>query len=538
MDKSDIMQERVCYFSKTDLSVGYNLEIAEKRILEISDGNVPQDLEGVIELWHIKHMMENDCRLQRWSDEQFSQLKSATEGYNAIIAKFFSSLNTQSIKEEFEKLEYEYQKTFWQIIDTFNLYKIITPEVLREILSNDTSHLRNVLSCHGVVEKYKAIVREELLNNEDSASIILGIYVAKQDYHSDDNLYLPSNLSLVDKEQIINVYLDSSNPNLNYVRLITQVKNDKNKITLSPKTRLKAKRLADKLNKELLDDPRTFKTHSSVSVCFSLEKGIPPLKVGVNEQGIHTHTYSVSYVKSCDNQQRILYCGGILGWLNNHFLLNLINKKVEGGEMENLFMDKGVDSYPANIAFNKKEMLSQSLLCAYDNVLQKLGSSLTNELKQYYEKHLQAEYDYPSLAINFPLPGDSFLNKCRVLCPELDSIVKQYNTFVENDEIDEELIHLSHPMKVEDGKSFLTNKYCEINVENKDIDIVLRGLFNSGNYILHHVEPFKDKGYHSLVELLENEEFVLYSKYSDRQKSLLDILIQQELIAVNPQGCL
>lgn len=532
------MKDRVCFFSRNDLSVGYNLEMAEKRIIEIENGSIPQDLEGIIELWHIRRLFENDCKLLRWSDGDFARLKSSSEGYNTIIAKFFNGLSQQTIKEEFEVIECEYQKTFWTIIDTFGLYKIITTDTLREILSGDTNNLRNVLCCHGVVEKYKTIIREELLSNKDSASIILGIYVAKRESQSEDKLYLPSNLSLKDKEQIIDEYLDSEKPNLNYVRLITQIKNDKNKIVLSPKTKLKAKRLEDRLNKELLEDPNSYKTRYSVSLRFTEKEGIPPLEIGIDEQGIPTHTYSVSYIKECDNKQRILYCGAIFGWLNNHLLLNLINKKVEADGFEKLFMDKGVDSYPANIVFNKKEMLSQKLLYAYDLVLQELGSSLTNELKQYYEQHLRLEYDYPGLVLNLPLPNDSFLNKCRILCPELDAIVKQYTTFVEYDEIDEELIRLSHPLKIEEGRSMLTNKYYEINTDNKDVNLALGGLFASGNYILHHVEPFKGKHYHSLVELLENEDSVSYSNYSERQKELLDILIQQELIGINSQGYL
>lgn len=532
------MKDRVCFFSRNDLSVGYNLEMAEKRIIEIENGSIPQDLEGIIELWHIRRLFENDCKLLRWSDGDFARLKSSSEGYNTIIAKFFNGLSQQTIKEEFEVIECEYQKTFWTIIDTFGLYKIITTDTLREILSGDTNNLRNVLCCHGVVEKYKTIIREELLSNKDSASIILGIYVTKRESQSEDKMYLPSNLSLKDKEQIIDEYLDSEKPNLNYVRLITQIKNDKNKIVLSPKTKLKAKRLEDRLNKELLEDPNSYKTRYSVSLRFTEKEGIPPLEIGIDEQGIPTHTYSVSYIKECDNKQRILYCGAIFGWLNNHLLLNLINKKVEADGFEKLFMDKGVDSYPANIVFNKKEMLSQKLLYAYDLVLQELGSSLTNELKQYYEQHLRLEYDYPSLLLNFPLSSDSFLNKCRVLCPELDAIVKQYTTFVDYDEIDEDLIRLSYPLKIEEGKSILANKYYEINTDNKDVNLALGGLFDSGNYILHHVEPFKGKHYHSLVELLENEDSVSYSNYSERQRKFLDILIQQELIGMNSQGYL
>ena len=86
------MQERVCYYSKYDLSLGPNLEMAEKRIKKVSEGDVPSDLEGIIELWHIKQLMENDCRLLHWTDAEFEQLKSLTCSYNGLIAKFFQGL--------------------------------------------------------------------------------------------------------------------------------------------------------------------------------------------------------------------------------------------------------------------------------------------------------------------------------------------------------------------------------------------------------------------------------------------------------------
>ena len=74
----ETVQKRVCYFSKYDLSLVDNLEIAEKRIKKVSEGAIPSDLEGIIELWHIKRRMENDCRLLRWSDDEYEQIKSST----------------------------------------------------------------------------------------------------------------------------------------------------------------------------------------------------------------------------------------------------------------------------------------------------------------------------------------------------------------------------------------------------------------------------------------------------------------------------
>ena len=242
------MQDRVCYFSKDDLSVGHYLEMAEKRIQEVAEGNVPTDLESVIELWHIKRMIDDECRFLEWTDEKFNTLKQATSGYNNIIAKFFNALDPKILKSEFELLEWTYKKTLWQIIDAYKLYKLIEPETLREILVENINNLRMVLECQGIVEKFKVIIREILLNNANSAHIILDKYVAKRDSHRDTDMHLPSNLTIEDKEQIIINYLQSDDPNVNYVRLITQIKDDKNNIKLSPKTRLLAERQEKKLN--------------------------------------------------------------------------------------------------------------------------------------------------------------------------------------------------------------------------------------------------------------------------------------------------
>ena len=216
----------------------------------------------------------------------------------------------------------------------------------------------------------------------------------------------------------------------------------------------------------------------------------------------------------------------------------MINKRTEVDVLESSFIDKGRDSYPSYIKFINKNRLSLCQLYGYDEVLQKNGSSFEKELKQFYEFHLKEEYDYPSLPINLPSVEDSALNKCRVLCPELDAVVHQYNTFVDEDEIDKDLIRLSKPIKVEEGNSLLANKYYEIADDNNEIQGVLWGVLGSGNSILSHVDPFTDKNYHSLIELLENETNVLYSNYAEFQKSHLDFLIQQGIIGVNPDGCL
>lgn len=532
------MQDRVCYYSKNDLSIGYYLDMAEKRIQKVSEGDVPTDLEGIIELWHIKRMIDDDCRLLKWTDADFNTLKDNTSGYNNTIARFFNSLNPKTLKDDFDRLEWTYKKTFWKIIEAYKLYKLIEPDILRTILNENINYVFVVLECQRIVDKNKDLIREILLSKADSALILIDKYVARQDTNNHSELFLPSNLTLDDKEQILLNYLQSDDPNINYVRLITQIKDDNKQIRLSPKTRLIAERLAKKLNDDLMSDPRTVTTHRSLGIQFLNEEGLPPVQLKIDINGVPNYTYSIPYIRNCGNIKRIANCISLFGWLNNHFLINLINKMSEVDTMETLFIDRGRNSYPSYIEFNHKNDISLCQLLGYDEVLKKNNSSFENELKQFYEHHLKETYNYHGLSINFPSSNDSALNKCRILCPELDSVVKQFNTYVEEDVIDKDLIRLSKPIKVEEGKSLLANKYYEIAKDNNDIWIILKGLFDSGNSLLHYVKPYKDNYYHSLIELLEKEKNVRYSDYEDYQKPHLDFLIQHSIINVNQEGYL
>ena len=326
------------------------LEMAEKRIQEVAEGDVPTDLEGVIELWHIKRMIDDECRFLEWTDEKFNTLKQLTSGYGKIISGFFCHLDPTLLKSEFERLEWTYKNTFWKIIDAYKLYKLIKPEILRDILAGNNNYVREVLECKGIVEKFKSIIREILLSNVNSAHIILDKYVTKRDLRRDAEMHLPSNLTLADKEQILVNYLQSDDPNLNYVRLITQIKDDKNNIKLSPKTRLLAERLEKKLNEDLLDDPRTVTTHWSLGVQFIDEEGRLPIELCIDERGNPTYIYSIPCIRNQNNVHRVGNCISLFGWMNQHFLLNLINKQTEVDTMESLLMDIGRDSYPTHIS--------------------------------------------------------------------------------------------------------------------------------------------------------------------------------------------
>lgn len=529
------MEKRVHFFSIYDMSIGYNLELAEKAIIKYQK-TTPSNINEIIELYHIKKLLDNDCRLTTWSDDYLGQLKVSVKEYNSTIVKAFKALPDEQIEVIYKSLDRGYRQTFWDIIEQFKLFDIIPADVVKRIAEENANNLREILKCKLVVEKFKGIIREVLLNNSNSAHIIIDKYIARHNSPSDRELFLPSNLTMEDKESIIDKYLDSENPNLNYVRLICQNKDEEKKLNLSPLIKVKANKLAERLNEELLRDERTMIVEQKTRIEFSNIEDIQPCSFEI-ENDIPKYTYSVRFIKQCDNIQLIANSCYLFNWMNQHFLIELINKKNEVEVLESIAYNMSKNAYPAFNYFSTKNRLSLCQLCGYNDILTGMQTSVEQELKKFYEFYLKDKYNYPSLVLNFPNATDSWLNKCRVLLPELDSVVKQYNTFVEYDNVDIDIIKYSKPLKVTEGKSLLDNKYFEINKNNNEISRVLYYMFDSGA-MLDYVEPYKDKHYHCLYDLLSNENTVSYNNYEDYQKQEIDFLVNQNILKKDDNGLL
>ncbi len=517
------------------MSIGYNLVLAEKAIIKYQNAT-PSNINDVIELYHIKKLLDNNCRLTTWDDDYLNQLKVQVKDYNGIIAKFFKAISVEQIEVIYESIEWGYRQTFWDIIDQFKMFNIISADVLKRIAQENTNDFRTILKCGFIVEKFKGIIRDILLSKSDSAHIIIDKYIARHNSPSDRELFLPSNLTMEDKEYIISRYLESDSPNLNYVRLICQNKDEQKNLILSPLIKVKANKLAEKLNDELMNDERTVIVEQKVGIEFSNIEGIKPCSFKM-ENDIPKYTYSVRFIKQCDNVQLIANSCYLFNWMNRHFLLELINKNSEVDVLESIAFDMSKNAYPAFNYFLTKNRISLCQLCGYNDILTGMQTSVEQELKKLYEVHLKDKYNYPSLVLNFPNVTDSWLNKCRVLLPELDSVVKQYNTYVEYDEVDIDIIKYSKPLKVTEGKSLLINKYFEINKDNIDISRVLYNMFASGA-MLNYVEPYKDKHYHCLYDLLSNENSVSYNNYEDDQKHEIDFLVNQNILKKDDNGLL
>lgn len=524
---------RVYYSTKEDLATGPYLDLAEKRIHEIEEHGFPTDLDGIIELWHIYRLFADDCRLKRWNEEYFDQLKSKCISYNKEVATYFKNLESDSIETKYNSLELGYKESFWKIVSQFKCFNIIKSDFLINAL-DDENNLRFVLSNKAIVERFKVVLHNALLKNKNTVYILLDKYVRRKSNSDEDKIFLPENLTIEEKEDIILDYLYSEDPNINYVRLICQSKDITGEFKLQPKTRYKAKKIEKKLNDEIISNPDAIITESKFGILFSNEDNINVVSYS-DENGYPVYKYSIKHILDCTSEQKIRFFEDKFEWFTSDKLINLVNKNNEVDVIEMTLTDKGQYSYPDFSSFKFKESFSFQQLLGYCNILNKYDISFENELKTFYEQILYDRFGYSGLKILLPKIDGDWVGKCRTIFPLLDGISRQYYAFVTEGEIDAEYISFIKNIKVGNVKSLLKCKYINVNKENNYIINIIESLFRCS--FICNIDPFKKKRYKSLAKLIENE-VVYYSYYEKHLKPYIDFLIDKEVLFVDSEGVL
>jgi hypothetical protein len=528
MKKREYDTNRVAFYSKEDMAGVWCLENAEP-ILKSEIKSVYADINDVLELYNIKQYFDNELYLKSWKQDDIVDFKQKATEYGKIVGLFMAKINDSNFMSYYEQLSGGYVDSFWKLLNDQQVYKRVSAENFAIILSEEPHEIRNILYYKNLLTHYDTTLRDFLLTYPQSAEILLSIYEQKNDFQ-DKEMSLPKSLSVQDKENIISTYLDSENPNLNYIQLIQKVR-DRTDFKIFPKTKLKAQRKEKEQTEEFLNNNNNAITQYGVSVCFK-EQMEEPLQI--SSEGLYLHyTYSLDFIKeNIDDYSLFQNFKYLFFYFDKQSRIKLVCKKKDLNIFETLLIHSK-NEYLTGTSFNLSEQTSLCQIGAYGKIINNLGNSLENTLQSVFTSIFQEKYNFASNArLTMPSPSLSDLEKVRLLAPEFESALKQYKLFVENGEIDFELLQISsNSCVIKDIPSLIPNKYIYLDVDNKEV-VNCSHLFFSDQAMLAYVEPYKEKHYHTFFNLLKNEQ-VNFNSYADYQKPKLNYLIEKGMICLD-----
>ncbi len=525
MHESDL--NRVVFYSKEDMAGGIQLKKGED-ILKNSTKSNYTDINEILELYNIKKYIDNELYLVGWTQENITDFKKKATEYGKVIGQFMSNVNDGNVLDLYKKTLRDYTNSFWELVNNQSIFKRISKINFSEILSNEPHLIHNILTHKHIVDHYNVELKNFLLTYSQSAEILLSIYEVKDDF-SKIQKFIPKCLTLVDKENIISNYLDSSDVNYNYIGLIENARN-RNDFKIADKTRLKAKRLHKSETEKFFAEKGGMK----YGVSISFPENAAKVKAGfIDDNFIANYSYSLDFVKQYNNPYSLFQNFKLLfEYLDIQNRINLVSKKNQMGVFERIIGVRSQNEYAGGTAFNLLEMTSQIQIVAYNKVISDLNTSLENILHHVFTSSFQEKYEFANNA-RFSIPSaTSYFEKVRLLAPEFESVLKQFKLFVEEGSIDFELLQISSsPTTIKDVPSLNQNKYIYFNENNKEM-LGCSNLFFSDQTLLAYVEPFKEKKYHNFFELLTNEQ-VKFSNYEEHQKPQLNYLIDKGFISID-----
>lgn len=489
-----------------------------EKLLDSSPDFSKMDINSLLEFHHINQYFQNDIFLDHWSLEQKANYLEIVRLALSEIRNYFLALAPDETAAVIENLEFQNRQSFWELFRYFEIYKKTDPKIFAQILTAYPNHIRYVLKLKQVVGYYDSEVRLFLLNYSESAELLLSHYEEK--HTNEEDVYIfPKSLSFADKHAIIDTYLDSVDPNLNFVELVRNSKH----LKLPAKILLKAKRKAEYLQE------KHFTEENSTKICVSATLDITQKEavIFLDKSGETNVVYGGLFLDTLANNVEVIEVfQNLFHYIDSEGMVTLINKPTEMDNLEMVFM-RSKNEYQEGFAFSHKNMLSIAQLGIISHYFDKKGQSIEGVVQGFVQQFFKMIYPIEGIAFNMPESKAAPSDKIRLLAPEMEYLLKQFKNFVTDGFIDHDLLQIdSMPIFFSEIPSLVDKKY--VYSSHQTIQKIQIFFFDRHSIIKIRSKSKKKK---NLFQTLATE-YILQSDLEDYQLTFVNHLVQEELLEI------
>lgn len=510
---------RVRFYGLHDLATWTHVERVVEVIEKFDAASMPATTTDAIELHNIQQYIENDLPLQACAPEQRTYAGDLVPKIQAAVARFFTAVDESNCVAIVAGIHYNYHADLLELLGRNKAYERCNSDVMLPALDAAGVHIGEMLACKKLVETYETAIRDKLLASPQNAVYVIRKYL-ERDTRKD--IYLPASLTANDKRDLLERYLDSPEANPNYTERIESAPSQVLKDTgIDAKLKLKAKRRNAEMNQKLFKEATGLRIAIEVGTSDTQDESVA-CEVDHSDGVLTRYTYSSRWLEETLDKPSILNnFQHLFEFANDQVLLNLPSYTAQLSHFESLRMT-GETEYQIGTAFIANEMLTSMLVQFYRDCLETKGIDLEDVISWFFNTYLGDEFG----ALNFsftPSPREaSYLGRVRHLFPEMEGVVNQFRLFVQEGELDPELLAIdSNQVRYKEIPSLLDGKYIYLE-KKSELAGIIHALFSSQSGLCYIRGDLRG---HSAVDLLLNNE-VAYGEFHAYQQGMVDDLIK------------
>ena len=528
------MSNRVKFYGKADMANGYMLEKALPILQQLKLSKEYVNINDVIELYNVyKFINAQIFRKDFNSEEKALFNEENSKIINQIIGRFFSKVDNGTIANYFGKIEREYIEDVLELFDKYKVHKRISWDSFKHFIDSNHIPLFYFVVCEKIVNTFDNDIKELILKDNQSIDLLITKYLKKSPARQ---VFLPKSLSIEDKEQIVKNYIASAMVHPGTLELIINLPVNSD-FKISDDTRLAAKNRYD----QEMDNLFVKSENSGFQTTIEAEinnKQKEPVIIDYKENRFYISVSSKWIRDNLDYPTLLNNFIHIYNFVDKENRIEFISKPNQISALERVFMDTDLKKvYIKGSFFDIYNNFAVVAMVSYCEFLEKECNIRIEEVLQwFFDEYLVSEFNIHDFIVNMPSSGSSYVEKCRTICCEFESILKQYEALVKFGTINHDFIELSsRPMDYHAINSLMPDKYIYLNETNQDCKNTLYLLF-SDQTMLTYLPHRKDvEGYNCLYELLINTT-VNISEYEDYQLNDIKWLIIKGILKQDSQG--
>lgn len=527
-------ENRVKFYPSNDLATVYYLRKVGKKLDSFKEESSFDNINTVIEFYNICKYIKDGQALKTWSDTQYSYYVDVCKKVTSKIAEFFCAITKSDILSIYKDVDINYIDDFWILFSLYcNEIQFINDTFIKFVESRNNT-MRYVLQNKKCVERFSDNILNYMLTHEESANLLIEKYLVKEgtDY------YFPKKLTIKEKSQILEKYIDSENPSIDYLKLLSEATSS-SELQVSDFLKYKAKKAYEKQYQVLFKDANFIE-----NTCLVGFKKIDSICQWNFSNGKTELFYDIDWLQNYLDYPTILnnfiYVFDFFDYEKN---CNYVFHQYQLGILEDIMGVKGKKEYNNTYIFNFMDTVYNITMNLYYKFLLEKNIELEDIFKWFFEEYIKKEFGIEGFSYNASTKNSSLLEKIKNLLSEMESVLKQFELYALHGEVNRELLNISSQhVKVNSIPSINNRKYLYSNSSSLDNEIF--ELF-SNQSTLCYTEKFQSK-YNCFYDLLINEkvkidDFVEYQK--ERIKRLIDkkdVMVTQDgyLEVSTPRACI
>lgn len=516
---------------RLDYRLIFNCEESWNKAKQIMEGLNSEQEKTINDILEYEHILRLLAKLEEISDEwkeRVKEFKGYTKELNGLIGRYFGCINDQNCKQIYDTLELAYIEDFWKLFEKHKVFKKVDVSIFADIITNSKCSIYQVLESKGIVQNYSDAIKNYFMNYWDTAKILLNKYemfLSKMDRV----IYLPE-LSKEEINQIFMNYIETPYAHINILEVITNIRSN-NELPLSDKVKLAAKRKRDSLVKEVMGGKIGVKVDQSI--CVSFRDNTELLEEEKNRSNCNYFVYDKIWVRdNLDNATILNNFIYLLEYVDSQMRLRVVSKDLEATILEKMLRLRSKNDYLESSVFHFKMGLSFAQMQAYYQELLANNVRLENVIEWFFKDYVKTEFGISGFTIKMPSEAATYLEKCRTLLPEMESVLKKFKLYAEDGEIDAELLQIaSGAIEITKIPSRVKGKY--IYGVGDDFKRMVTDLF-SDQCMLHWVERLQGK-YQRFFDMILNSN-IRKDDYGYYLWSELEWLQEKEIITFDSNG--